>query len=434
MHRTAISIRLTVENNLLVYRDGPSAPGPVGGPFPVGPVDPDFYEITVPPFSVVQVEVRPSMANLNPIFGNPADFELELYEDDCTNPFNPIVASSGGFMGFESATYFNCSSSSVDIIAKVYVAPGATFCGVYDLEVREDLGCSVDDQFEDNDDCLEAIELIEGTYPALTIFPCDEDWYRIILKNGESLDITAVFNSNELDLDLYLMQGNNCGGPSGGALTLVDSSTQRSPVPGSGIENVSLTNTTGVTQTYHLYVDYFTSGFLAFIPKPCGDYLLTYDRGGGTPLGKKFCTAQVNSTGNAGHIYATGSNVVANNDFMLHAQNLPVGVMAMALNSQSNMIIPFPNIPTAPGPSCGNLCIAGPGGSDLGRFKTQIVAANGMGEVWIPIDLTNFPRPLGGVAVMAGETYNFQWWYRDVIYPACGGGSNFTDALEVTFQ
>ena len=408
----------TMEPNLLVYRDA--------GP---GVIDPDYFRITVPAFSVVQVEVRPNFSNLNPLFGNPADFELELYEDDCTNPFNPIVASSGGFMSFESATYFNCSSSSVDILAKVYVAPGATLCGGYDLEVREDLGCAFDDQFEDNDTCLEAIELIEGTYPALTIFPCDEDWYRIILKNGESLDITAVFNSSELDLDLYLFNGNNCI-----TSTLIATSLQTSPAPGSGVENVSLTNNTGMTQTYHLFVDYFTSGFLQFVPEPCGNYLLSYERGGGTPIGKKFCTAQPNSTGLAGHIFGTGSNVVANNDFVLNAQNLPAGVMAMALNSQSNIIIPFPSIPTAPGPSCGNICIAGPGGSDLGRFKTQIVMSSGGGGVSIPIDLTNFPRPLGGIAVVAGETYNFQWWYRDVIYPACGGGSNFTDALEVTFQ
>lgn len=408
----------TLEENLLVYRDNDDPTVPAGAE------DPDYYRISVAPFSVVQVELRPSAANLNPLFGNPADFELELYEDDCLNPFNPIVASSGGFGSFESATYFNCSTSTVDIIAKVYVAQGATFCGVYDLEVIENLGCAFDDQFEDNDSCLEAIQLSQGTYPSLTIFPCDEDWYRIILKNGETLDITADFDETSLDVDLYLLRGNNCS-----TATLVDSSAERSPSVLSGSENVSAENTTGTTQTYYLYVDYYTpTGLVQFVPEPCGNYSLTYTRGGGTPVGKKFCTAEINSTGEAGHIFGTGSNVVANNNFVLNAQNLPASVMALAFNSQSNLIVAHPFISTAPGPSDGNLCISGPGGSDLGRFP--VVQASASGDISLAVDLTSFPRPMGPIMVMAGETFNFQWWYRD----STPGGSNFTDALEVEFQ
>ncbi|MEZ6020927.1 MAG: hypothetical protein R3F17_12725 [Planctomycetota bacterium] len=48
------------------------------------------------------------------------------------------------------------------------------------------------------------------------------------------------------------------------------------------------------------------------------------------------------------------------------------------------------------------------------------------------LDLTQTPTPSVPVAVQAGETWNFQAWYRDFI----GGQSvsNFTDAISIAFQ
>ena len=48
----------------------------------------------------------------------------------------------------------------------------------------------------------------------------------------------------------------------------------------------------------------------------------------------------------------------------------------------------------------------------------------------IPVDLNNLPRPNGTVAVQAGETWNFQCWYRD---KNPGTTSNFTDGVSVLF-
>ena len=49
-----------------------------------------------------------------------------------------------------------------------------------------------------------------------------------------------------------------------------------------------------------------------------------------------------------------------------------------------------------------------------------------------PIDNTALPTPGGLVAATAGQTWNFQAWYRDAV----GGTatSNFTDGLAVTWQ
>ena len=45
----------------------------------------------------------------------------------------------------------------------------------------------------------------------------------------------------------------------------------------------------------------------------------------------------------------------------------------------------------------------------------------------IEIDLSDLPI-VGGGPVLAGETWNYQAWYRD------GNTNNFTDAVSITFQ
>ena len=50
----------------------------------------------------------------------------------------------------------------------------------------------------------------------------------------------------------------------------------------------------------------------------------------------------------------------------------------------------------------------------------------------LDVDLTALPRPNGTHSVVAGETWNFQCWFRDKV-----GGmttSNFTDGIEILFQ
>ncbi|MFT7679775.1 MAG: hypothetical protein ACI8QC_003780, partial [Planctomycetota bacterium] len=47
-------------------------------------------------------------------------------------------------------------------------------------------------------------------------------------------------------------------------------------------------------------------------------------------------------------------------------------------------------------------------------------------------DLTALPAPFGGpIMVMPGDTWNFTAWFRDA-NPI--NTSNFTDAVEITFQ
>ena len=48
------------------------------------------------------------------------------------------------------------------------------------------------------------------------------------------------------------------------------------------------------------------------------------------------------------------------------------------------------------------------------------------------LDLTSVPQPMGSVAVLGGETWNFQAWFRDSSMGA--STSNFSDGLEMTFN
>ena len=67
----------------------------------------------------------------------------------------------------------------------------------------------------------------------------------------------------------------------------------------------------------------------------------------------------------------------------------------------------------------------------IGRYNANILNSGTIGEVSLALDLANTPTPIGNVAIMVGETWNFQCWYRDLNPQAT---SNFSDGLSITFQ
>ncbi len=61
----------------------------------------------------------------------------------------------------------------------------------------------------------------------------------------------------------------------------------------------------------------------------------------------------------------------------------------------------------------------------------QVQNSGAAGEITIQVDLTQLPTPSGPHVVLAGETWNFQAWFRDA---NPGATSNFTDGLSILFQ
>ncbi|MFT5732984.1 MAG: hypothetical protein ACJA2W_000365 [Planctomycetota bacterium] len=150
---------------------------------------------------------------------------------------------------------------------------------------------------------------------------------------------------------------------------------------------------------------------------------LLFVSGGGGP-GSSFCMPNVNSTGLAGKMGATGSTSAAANDLTLEASQLPVNSFAFFITSQTQGFVAIP------GGSAGNLCVVGSVGRYVG--PGQIQQANASGTISLGIDLTMTPQPLGFVSVASGETWNYQAWFRD----SMGGTptSNFTDGYSISFN
>ena len=140
------------------------------------------------------------------------------------------------------------------------------------------------------------------------------------------------------------------------------------------------------------------------------------------PIGTNYCgPANLNSTGASAGISAWGLVSAFANDVRLDAAELPLSQFGIFINSQTQGFTP--NF----GGSQGNLCLGG----GIGYYKSSIVSSGASGQFSLQLDLTQTPTPAGFVAVQAGETWNFQAWYRD---RSPGRTTNFTDGISITFN
>ncbi len=141
-------------------------------------------------------------------------------------------------------------------------------------------------------------------------------------------------------------------------------------------------------------------------------------------IGSSYCAAVANSSGTTGAMSASGSTAISANDVTLRASSLPQNAFGFFLTSQSQGFV------LNPGGSTGNLCLGGSVGRYVG--PGQVMNTGSTGTLRLLLDLTQTPTPMGLVAVMPGDTWNFQAWHRDFV----GGSvtSNFTDGLSVDFQ
>jgi hypothetical protein len=166
--------------------------------------------------------------------------------------------------------------------------------------------------------------------------------------------------------------------------------------------------------------DPLTGDFL-FADWGSGDQIIVV-RTAKSDIGTNYCgPANLNSTGQGAVIAAEGNLDPALNLLSLLATQLPPNVPGYFLNSDMQGFVPFP------GGSQGNLCLSG----GIGRHAKQIANSNAAGELSIDVDLTMLPRPNGTHAVLAGETWNFQCWFRDKNPNIT---SNFSDGIEILFQ
>jgi hypothetical protein len=141
------------------------------------------------------------------------------------------------------------------------------------------------------------------------------------------------------------------------------------------------------------------------------------------PIGDNYCSSPFNSTGQQGQMSAIGSIFAIDTNVTLTATQVPNGQVGFVLSSQTQGWL------VNPGGSQGNLCLGG----NLARFNRpgEIGLIVG-GSFSLILPFSDFPEhPDFGVAVMAGDTWNFQFWHRDTI--GSSSTSNFTNGLEIMF-
>ena len=159
-------------------------------------------------------------------------------------------------------------------------------------------------------------------------------------------------------------------------------------------------------------------------PLPAGTYTWWYNQTGDPstvtldfviepadgPVGTTYCSANLNSTGLASSISAVGSASASDNSLTLTADNLPVGTPGLFFYGPNQISLPFGE---------GIRCV---GGSIQRLQPPQFAPASG--TVSRVVDLAT-------QGITAGQTVNFQYWFRDT--PGGPAGFNLSNGLSVSF-
>ena len=142
----------------------------------------------------------------------------------------------------------------------------------------------------------------------------------------------------------------------------------------------------------------------------------------GTSQADSYCDSTINSTGLMASMVFGGTPSIAANNLILGVRDLPLNQFGYFVVSQTQVTGVTP-----PG-SQGTLCIGG----NLGRHNRfgEVLYSGISGVVRFPLDLTSVPQPQGPVSVAAGETWNWQFWFRDQNPTST---SNFSDGNRITF-
>ena len=140
-----------------------------------------------------------------------------------------------------------------------------------------------------------------------------------------------------------------------------------------------------------------------------------------TVIGDNYCgPAEENSTGDPAQLDAIGFTDVADNDVRLRVSRMPASQLGLVIASQSQ------GFSSGVAGSQGNLCLSG----SVLRLQQSLFTSSSAGAREVQLDITNFPPPYNG-AVLAGQSWNFQVWYRDGNPQPT---SNFSNATEITFE
>jgi hypothetical protein len=129
-----------------------------------------------------------------------------------------------------------------------------------------------------------------------------------------------------------------------------------------------------------------------------------------------------NSTGRGAILAAAGSGSVTTDDLLMETTHCPPGKLTLLYMGGGQVHVPFAD---------GFRDVSG-GGMGVFRFGGQAADAQGraMRGPGLVAQSHGFNNPNGHI--QAGQTWNFQVWYRDTVGP-CGGRTNYTNGVQVAF-
>lgn len=368
--------------------------------------DPDLFAVTVP----AGRELRVTLTCDDDL----GDVDLVVYEPgpSCGDLWVNFKSSRTS-TDYEAIVWRNTTGAPKALVIQVEIWRGSIpVCNRYNLSVAAvvppatcEAGVN-DDFLEENDTCAVARPLPMGSTPGLWVSNGDLDFYSVTVPPGATLDVLIDFTHATADLDLWLYHPNGTCGSGSGEITRSISTDDD--------ERIVWRNDSGVPRAVVVEVDVWTAN-------ACNTYGLEVSLTG-SGLGTSYCTATPNASGLSGFVSASGSDRVVDNTFTLEASQLTHHSVAAFVCSRDRGWSP------AAGGGVGSLCVGG----NVGRFDGNVLPTGSQGRVALPVDLTRLPQSGGPVAAMAGDTWCFQAWYRDVAGQQTT--SNLTNGLEVTFR
>jgi hypothetical protein len=355
--------------------------------------------------------------------GTGYDTRLGIYAGvDCAAT---CIAQNDDACGLQSRVAVNNLNTGDQLVVHVGgFGSGNIGPGVMNINL-DPCSAAIDDGFEENDDCASAVPVGDGFYPGLFVSQADTDYYTVTVADGATLQVDLTFTHSLGDTDIFLYadlatcqldeaNGHGC------ANTLVCGFSATNN------ESISWTNTTGSQQTYWMKVN-------EWIGSDCNNYDMnvTGTTGAGGPIIVMACDP---ANSHSGGTYAKLDNSDGSGPGVLHLEctDGPATQFGYFLVS-SILNDPGANV------SNGMLCLGAPIGryapaaggalNSVGVFDVLGVLQNtaGTSTVGSGYDvLATLPSPPGG-AIMSGDTWYFQCWYRD------GNRSNFSNVAGVTF-
>ncbi|MCA9002428.1 MAG: hypothetical protein KDB61_10915, partial [Planctomycetes bacterium] len=372
--------------------------------------DSDYYRISVAPNETITVDLAFTHAN--------GDIDLNLWDNFCVTNLDSSTSTSNS----ESVTWTNNSGSTATVAAEAFLygggtGPGSDYTMTVTLVTIDPCASIADDVLEDNDSCAAALPVVDGAWTGLFVAKTDADFYEMCVAGGATLDINTYFSHAAGDVDIFLYDPGVCG--SGTFINLAQGYSATDD------EVISWTNPDSFNRTVVLEVRMYPSS-----ASNCNNYDLVVAGAGancGVPgsIGSIYCTpANFNSTLVPAVINATGSQLASDNNVTLSVTQLPPNQFGYFLNSMDQAYL------ANPGGSMGILCVGGPSG--FGRHINTLQLSGPTGFMIAFLDLNHIPTSSGvDHVVVAGETFNFQCWYRDYFVT---NTSNFSDAVSITFQ